>query len=196
MYNFGIHFLEHFSCKNLRKPRSNLPKPNWEQPEHARVHDVAPGTRAGAVYPAPWAPGPDVEAPRAPCGRRRRVGWCSGPWFPPLIARHARTHAAPTDEPWRRRTRAAPTDEPRRRRTPPTSRDRLTPATWSWSSSHRRAPIKAPSILRARTARRRSAIAVSPSSTAELPLPRLTPTNRYNRCLPTPFQHLPEPLIA
>jgi hypothetical protein len=113
MYNFGIHCLEHFNCKRLRKTQSNLPKPNGEQPGQASVNDVAPDARAGAVHPASWAPGPDVEAPRAPRGRHRRVVQCSWSRFPQLLARHTRIRAAPTDEPRRRRTRAAPPGQPR-----------------------------------------------------------------------------------
>jgi hypothetical protein len=77
---------------------------------------------------------------------------------------------------------------------------RLGPRALLWSlgrEGETAVPIKAvgdPSRVRNHTTA--AAIAVRPSSTAELPLPRHTASNRYRRHVPTPFPHLPEPLIA
>jgi hypothetical protein len=42
VYNFGIHFLTHFSCKNLRKPWSKGANPKWETSRNA-LRATSPG---------------------------------------------------------------------------------------------------------------------------------------------------------
>jgi hypothetical protein len=65
MYNFGIHCLEHFSCKILRNQQSNRVTLKWFAREHEHARDVTPSH----VGLPPYSPYTNAEAGLRPLVR-------------------------------------------------------------------------------------------------------------------------------